>query len=139
MGSLFRMWLARKILPRAKRAYAWAAMQLIDDHDILSADEKYNYANYVVVPDHMRAVTRQVVERELDQIMMTARIVAFNTESEQDVIASRLARRYDPGMALNEAFNRTAEKMDQELSPNQQAALAFQQKFLRENAKRGPS
>ena len=145
----FRQWLARKILPQAKRVHAWAAMQLIDDYDaIVSIDTAYEGGNLVILPEHMLSAARQIIERELDQIIVTGRLAAFNQITEEEIIRTRLARRYDPGMAMNEAFARAAEKaknephpvsgMSQKLTDNQQAALKFQEKFLRENAARAP-
>jgi hypothetical protein len=92
------------------------------------------------------AVARRIVEQELAQILSTAERYVGNYLEEKQIIHERLARRYDPGMALNEAFNRVAEKIEEAkpaeaipLSGKQQAALKFQQEFLRANVKRGPS
>lgn len=178
-----KLWLARQILSRAKRAHVWAAMQLINDGDNLdNFDNLDNSANLTILPDHMLWAAKGVIMAELDQILVTARTFAFNQISESEIVSQRLARRYDPGMALNEAFNRAAEKVESvkqaepgafipiklrpgetmaqaqqrvlggkadqpilqdmdrlDLSPRQKAALAFQEKFLRENAARGAS
>lgn len=176
-GVRFRQWLARKILPHAKQAHVWAAMQLIDEPDVIAAHDAF-YGNFTVVPEHMRWRAKAIIEHELDQIFITARVAAFNTETEEEIVNKRLARRYDPGMAMNEAFDRAAKKMagvkpgemvkvdlhpgetlaqaqqrmlggdkagvlpagmgSLELSDKQQAALKFQEDFLRKNAARAP-
>ncbi len=62
------------------------------------------------------------------------------TKTETDIIAARLARRNDPGMALNEAYQRTQNAVDAglvedpDLTGKQKAALKFQEEFLRKNA-----
>lgn len=172
-GMRLRQWLARKILPRTKRVHVWAAMQLIDEPDVIAAHDAF-YGNFTVVPEHMRWRTKAIIEHELDQIFITARVAAFNTETEEEIVSKRLARRYDPGMALNEAFDRAGKKIAKahefvpvrpgetlaeaqqrvvggdkagvipagmgslELSDKQQAALKFQEDFLRKNAARAP-
>ena len=141
----FRQWLAHKILPQAKRAHVWAAMVLIDDPKAVLGDE----GNLLIVPDGLRAVARQIIERELDEILFTARVASYNWETERSIIEKRLARRYDPGMALNESFERAGKKVEEEkpihpvsgepvfYTDKQAAALKFQEEFLRRNAQRG--
>lgn len=76
-------------------------------------------------------VTR-IAHRELSAISE-----AFSYhESEVKVLGERLGRRFDQGMALNEAANRaiaakkTAETEGNGLSSNQKAALEFQKQYL---------
>lgn len=155
-----RLWLVRRILKQAKRAHVWAGMTLINNES-----DWIDTEGYVVVPEHMLARTRIVLREELDQAIRQARRFAFNFIDEEQITTERLARRYDPGMALNEAFQRAAEKIraapeprpaqpdedpiaahyrqmrekPSELTDNQQAALKHQERFLRANLKHTPS
>lgn len=109
-GVRFRQWLARKILPHTKRAHVWAAIQLINENDTAWLGEA-PHVNLAILPEHMMWAARAVMESELDQVIVTGRLKAFNQITEEEIIRKRLARRYDPGMALNEAFQRAGEKV----------------------------
>lgn len=155
-------WLAKRSLKLAKRLHLWAAMQLIDAPDLLIGfDPAYDGSNLTILPNHMKAAARLVIERELDQVLVTGRLAAFNQITETEILDKRLARRYDPGMAMNEAFERAAKNAAEarakpstpappgedeitayyrqmrehppELTPKQQAALDVQKKTLRQN------
>lgn len=108
-----RLWVARQVLSRAKQAHVWAAVQLINDPTSGIYDEDRDPANPVLnmLPDHMMWAAKAVMESELDQVVVTGRLKAFNQITEEAIIHQRLARRYDPGMAMNEAFDRAARKV----------------------------
>lgn len=155
-------WLAKKSLRLAKRLHTWAAMQLIDAPDMLIGfDPAFDGAEIAILPNHMKVAARRVIERELDQVLVTGRLAAHNQITEEEILNKRLARRYDPGMALNEAFERAAKKAEEarakpvpppppdedpiaahyrrmreqppELTPKQQMALDVQARTLRKN------
>src|SRR5258708_20578701 len=94
-GMRFRQWLARKIMPRTKQLHVWAAMQLIDEPDVVAAHEEI-YGNIAIVPEHMRWRAQAIIEHELDQIFITAPVAPFNTQPTEEIVRKRLARRYDP-------------------------------------------
>jgi len=70
---------------------------------------------------------RLLVEREIREMSAT---IAYQ-HNEAGILEARLARRYDPGQALNEAAKRAiADKQAQGLSGSQLAALKFQKAYL---------
>lgn len=171
-----KLWVAERLERGTTRLYAWIVMQkLSSGSGYISRDED---PIVISVPAPAKlAVARRIVEQELAEILTTAERYVGNYLEEKQIVHERLARRYDPGLALNEAFGRTAAivagakpgefvKIDLkpgetiaqaqqravggdkagpipegmgslELTPRQKAALAIQEKFLRENAKRG--
>lgn len=142
-----KLWTAERLERSTTRLYAWIVMQkLSNGSGYIDRDDD---PIVLSVPDPAKmAVARRIVEQELAEILKTAERYVGNYLEEKQIVHERLARRYDPGLAMNEAFTRAAKKveeekpphpvsgMSQELSPNQQKALAFQERFLRENARR---
>lgn len=112
-----RQWLARKILPRTKQLHVWAAIQMINEADTAWLGDD-PHVNVAILPEHMMWTAKAVMESELDQVIVTGRLAAFNQITEEEIIHQRLARRYDPGMAMNEAFQRAGEKVEK-IKPHQ--------------------
>lgn len=105
---------------RARRVYLWA----------LVAEQ----------PTEMdRAKFAALAEREIDAIRETIVAHFDYQDSEARILSERLARRYDPGMALNEATNRAleakaaAKAAGMGLTPKQELALKFQTESQRRN------
>ena len=91
-----------------------------------------------------RAKSRQLVQREINAVFGSIEAYADYLMTETAILTERLSRRYDPGMALNEATNRViaakreaGEEFVSPLSGNQQAALKFQQEYLQRIARNG--
>lgn len=158
-------WCAAKAFTFASRLYARAATVLLDYTDV---SHGYGEPVYAPVPPKWRAAASDFIGTELATLVEDAREFVFDQDAERQIVANRLARRYDPGAALNEAYQRAASQIafaqyklaqDQqdtlamiesqtasrlpesmqsiELTDKQQAALKFQEKFLRENLQRG--
>lgn len=107
----FKLWTANRLERTTTRLYAWIVMQkLSDGSGYITRDED---PIVLSVPDPAKmAVARRIVEQELAEILKTAERFVGNYLEEKQIVAERLVRRYDPGMALNEAFNRAAEKVE---------------------------
>ena len=113
------------ILRMAARLYLWALMRTLRGG---VQDESCRLAE-----------SGRIGQRELDAIPETIR-AHFNYQiSETRILSERLARRYDVGMALNEATNRTiVEKqaakqevpVNHGLTDSQLKALEFQKEYL---------
>lgn len=79
--------------------------------------------------------TERLAKRELDAVQESIRAHFEYQISEVEILSQRLGRRYDPGMALNEAANRAiAQKQaarDPQLTSRQKLALKFQEEELK--------
>jgi hypothetical protein len=81
---------------------------------------------------------RRLAGRELAAVAESIRAFDAYQATEADILNARLSRRFDPGMALNEAAERAiaakkaakAEHTIKELTPTQQKALEFQKQYL---------
>lgn len=76
---------------------------------------------------------RRLVEREVKAVPETVDASLAYQNREQETLTVRLSRRYDIGMAMNEAANRAmADKATArlQLTPQQEAALKVQQDYL---------
>jgi len=115
----FVMW----VLQVSRRAHVWAIMQDIKDQR----------------PEQILQIKEFVITTVFHVKSDVAQWLS-HTKTEADIITARLARKNDPGMALNEAYQRTQKAVDaglvddHRLLPTQKAALAFQEQFLRKNA-----
>lgn len=84
-----------------------------------------------------RAVIQRIVEREVDAIRFAADDIIDDGEAEIGVIADRLVRRYDPAMALTEAYQRAIKRLQDDKvdfihpSSMQKAAMRQQQASLK--------
>ena len=85
-------------------------------------------------------IARFLIDREIDAIAHTVVGGAEWFHDETDILAARLTRRYDVGMAMNESTNRAIKakaEMDldpdpiRELTDKQKLALAFQEQYLK--------
>lgn len=83
---------------------------------------------------------RHVSQTEQNAIWNTVRKVVLYQASEAEVLEMRLSRRYDIGMAMNEAANRAiAQKQavrDPQLTGRQLVALKVQEEYLQRIVKR---
>lgn len=128
------------LLQKSRRLHVWAIMQSLPPIYRVARAKDFLWNGMVILKSDVQAM--------LDQ-----------STTERDIVTARLARRYDPGMALNEAFARAEEKIRDapeatpaapdedpiaahyrqmrekppELSARQKAALAHQETFLRRN------
>lgn len=77
---------------------------------------------------------RRIAKREIEAVPESILAHFVYQKSEADILSERLARRYDPGMALSEAANRAiAQKQaarDPQLTSRQLAALKVQEETL---------
>lgn len=92
-----------------------------------------------------RAENRRIIEREVSAIPDSLRAHHDYQSREQAIQNDRMTRRFDMGLALNEAANRAiAEKTEAKravdpgmnLSANQSKALEFQKQYLDSLVKR---
>lgn len=76
------------------------------------------------------AEAKRIVNREVDSIMETT--IGFDdyTLSEVEIQTARLARRYDPGLALNEAAQRAMKMKDEARAAGQPLPMDDGQKAL---------
>lgn len=105
-----KFWLANKLERKTTGLYAWIVMQKLSDGSgyITRADNPL----VISVPDPAKLqVARRIVEQELAEILKTAERYVGNYLEEKQIVHERLARRYDPGLALNEAFERSMAKV----------------------------
>lgn len=79
--------------------------------------------------------TERLAKRELAAVQESIRAHFEYQTSEADILSERLSRRYDPGMALNEAANRAMVQKqaarDPQLTDRQKLALKFQEEELK--------
>lgn len=107
----------------ARAVYAWAIMR---DLKIKTLSNEWNYAH-----------TKDIVDRELRAIEETVLAAHSYQKKESEIVADRLARRFDPGMILNEVANRALEAKKAaradvpQLSGTQLRALEFQKEYLK--------
>lgn len=77
--------------------------------------------------------TKRIARRELDAISESIGAHFDYQKREQEILSDRLARRFDIGMAMNEAANRAIEEkaaVKVRLSSTQEKALEFQKAYL---------
>lgn len=112
-----RAWMISYVRRLAEAAYIWSVTRQI----------------YPGGP-HSRTEVVELLTREVAEIPQNVREAMNYQDREQAVLKARLSRRFDLGLALNEAANRAiAEKQDlqkPQLSAKQQAALKFQEEYL---------
>lgn len=75
----------------------------------------------------------RIARREVDAIRDSLEGHFEFQASEQKILDARLSRRFDPGMALNEAATRAIaakKELRDQVSPSQKAALKVQQEYL---------
>lgn len=84
------------------------------------------------------STARLIAMQEENAIWDSIRGVILWNKSEGEIVASRLARRFDPGMTLNEIANRAIEakkaireEAGPQLTSKQLAALEFQKNYLK--------
>ena len=115
----------------AARLYVWALT-----HDLMAIppDDAPNWTP----PMEKREVMR-LIERELGAIRTSIIEHYRYQDREQRILSERLTRRYDVGMAMNEATNRAIEAKKaagepnpDNLSPKQKMALEVQAQTLKE-------
>lgn len=142
---MLKRWIAAGVYAVCRRGFIWSQ---IAASQITPANRERARAFVVAAIDH--------VPDDLFEWLN-------NLKTERQIATARLARRYDPGMALSESFQRAAAQVEKgvlpqdrpstppstdpainahyatmrakpvELSPNQQAALKVQEKTLRRN------
>ena len=94
-------------------------------------------------PDDMSLIHR-IAQREVNAVNESIRSSIEWHTSEVDILTARLTRRYDVGMAMNEATQRAMDARkaawtDHDIIPmtgRQNAALAFQEMMLKRNQER---
>lgn len=87
---------------------------------------------------HPAIETRRIATREIEALRESVNIHFEYQDREQSILTARLTRRYDVGLAMNEATVRAQEQRRkdgtlheiQQLTPRQQAALEFQKQYL---------
>ena len=85
-----------------------------------------------------RADLDKTADTIFDRLGEDVRTAARWRKGEAEILGDRLSRRYDLGMALNEAVNRVlqdraqAKKQEQPLTGTQSAALEFQKRYLQD-------
>jgi hypothetical protein len=80
------------------------------------------------------AYFKKHLQLELDGLYSMAATQAIVQYSEAELLDERLSRRFDPGMALNEAYQRAVEaktELRDQYTPKQEAALQVQAETLR--------
>lgn len=115
-----RNWVVRTALRIGARLQVWAYMQMGKDRS-WSAQQM--------------ATARQVAMQEQNAIWESVLGVIQWNKNEHGIVTERLARRFDPGMTLNEVANRAIEakkevRSEPSLSATQLVALDFQRAYL---------
>lgn len=125
MKNRIRHWVLQHIERTAGAVFLWAATQ--------------DARRYGLGWNTDMAMLRRLARRELDAIPESVEAFFLHQKTEQKILIERLGRRYDLGLALNEAANRAlAEKKEAEravdpgmnLTSRQVAALDFQKQYL---------
>lgn len=96
------------------------------------------------IPEEWRAAARDFIGTELHMLPRHAHDFAIDKYTVQQTARAQLARRYDPGAALNRAFDEAAKKIAEGVeagqlsrsvvyTDKQKAALKVQEETLRRN------
>lgn len=112
----FRNWLTTRVLWLSGSLSTWAYIRMAEDRDWSPTTVKH------------------VVQSEQNAVWDQVRKVIEYQAGEVELLEDRLSRRFDIGMAMNEAANRAiAQKQaarDPELTGRQKLALEFQKEYL---------
>lgn len=127
-------WLKQSALTWLGRLHVWIAQAHVKLHES-------EFDGSGVDPSLLHAIAK----REVDAIHETIIHSLEWHKDEAQILTDRLTRRYDVGMAMNEATQRAMVARETAgtahdvlpLSNRQNAALVFQQEFLKRNQERG--
>lgn len=132
---MLRKYLAPHAMRWAKRLYLWALPLVMERVFWIDDDE-----GYAPVPFSDKEMGRALAftARELDELPAEAKERALYLRTEEETLTNRLARRYDPGMALNEAHERARQKIAEakkkaDPPPADEDPIAAHYRMMREN------